>query len=132
MKQVPISGVKRRRRLPTFGRNDTSVSDNGYEVADEIIGWLKMGICVGPLSESELPLSNYTVSSLTTRIKPNGRVRLILDLSFPHNKDVELGMGTPCSVNRGSRRIDRNVVHTSVVENIEARRYRRSSVQVRL
>ena len=94
-------GCEKEGRLPTFGRNDSSVSDNGYEVADEIISWLKMGICVGPLSESELPFSDYTVSPLTTRVKPNGRVRLILDLSYPHNKDVKLGMGIPCSVNKG-------------------------------
>ena len=86
-------GCEKEGRLPTFGRNDTSVSDNGYEVADERVSWLKMGICVGHLSESELPFSDYKVSSLTTRVKPNGRVRLILDLSFPHNKEVELGMG---------------------------------------
>ena len=99
-------GCEKEGRLPTFGRNDISVSDNRYYVADGIVVWLKMGICVGSLSESELPFTDYTVSPLTTRIKPNGRVHLTLDLSFPHNKDVELGMDTPCSVNRGSRRID--------------------------
>ena len=89
------------RRFPIFERNDISVSDHRYYVADKILVWLKMGICVGSLSESELPLSDYTVSPLTTRIKPNGRVHLTLDLSFPHNKDVELGMGIPYSVNKG-------------------------------
>ena len=78
-------GCEREGKLPTFGRNDVSVSDNGFEVADEIVSWLKMGICVGPLAESELPFSDYTGSPLTTRIKPNGRLRLILDLSYPHN-----------------------------------------------
>ena len=43
-------GCEKEGRLPTFGRNDSSVSDNGYEIADEIPSWLKMGICVGPLS----------------------------------------------------------------------------------
>ena len=52
-------------RFPTFG---TSVSDHRYYVADKILVWLKMGICVGSLSESELPFSDYTVSPLTTRI----------------------------------------------------------------
>ena len=56
---------------------------------------------MGPLTESELTFTDYTVSPLTTRVKPNRRVRLILDLSYPHNKDVELGMGIPCSVNKG-------------------------------
>ena len=93
-------GCEKEGRLPTFGRIDISVSDNGFEVADKIVSWLKMGIYVGPLSDSELPFTDYSVSPLKTRIKPNGRVRLILDLSYPHNKDVELGMGIPCSVNK--------------------------------
>ena len=77
------------------------VSDHGYEVVDEILSWIKMVICVGPLTENELPFTGFTVSPLTTRVKPNGRIRIILDLSYPHNKDVELGMGIPSSVNKG-------------------------------
>ena len=34
-------------------------------------------------------------------MKPNGRIRLILDLFYSHTKSVELGMGIPCSVNKG-------------------------------
>ena len=49
-----------------------------------------MGICVDPLSEEELPFSDYTVSPLTTRVKPIGRIGLILDLSYPNTKKVEL------------------------------------------
>ena len=90
-------------RLPTFGHNDPSVSEHGWEIADEIQNWLNMGICVGPLSEEELPFTDYTVSPLTTRTKPNGRVRLILDLSYPHTKGLELGMGFPLSVNTGGK-----------------------------
>ena len=71
LKEGADIGCEREGRLPTFGRNDVSVSDNGFEVADEIVSWLKMGICVGPLTESELPFTDYTVSPLTTRIKPN-------------------------------------------------------------
>ena len=32
-------------------------------------------------------ISNH-VSPLTTRMKPNGRVRLILDLSYPHTRGI--------------------------------------------
>jgi len=65
-------------RLLTFGKNDPSVSDHGWEIQDEIQTWLSMGICLGPLSREELPFSDFSVSPLTTRTKPNGRVRLIL------------------------------------------------------
>ena len=60
-------GCEREGRLPTFGKNNVlSVSDNGYEVADEIVSWLKMGICVGPLSESQ----SLNFHSLTTQSVP--------------------------------------------------------------
>ena len=88
-------------RWPTSGRNDPSVSSHGWEIADEIQTWINMGICVGPLTREELPFDDFSVSPLTTRMKPNGRVRLILDLSFPHTKGVKLGMGIPLSVNSG-------------------------------
>ena len=34
-------------------------------------------------------------------MKPNGRVRLILDLTYPHTRGIKLGMGIPMSVNSG-------------------------------
>ena len=60
-----------------------------------------MGICVGPLKKEELPFEDFSASPLTTRMKPNGRVRHILDLSYPHTRGIELGMGIPLSVNKG-------------------------------
>jgi len=46
-----ISGVKigyeGEGRLPTFGSNDPSVSNFGYEAAHEILPSNKVGICVG-------------------------------------------------------------------------------------
>ena len=59
------------------------------------------GICVGPLKIDELPFEDFSVSPLTTRMKPNGRVRLILDLTYPHTRGIKLGMGIPMSVNSG-------------------------------
>ena len=56
---------------------------------------------MGPLSENELLITDFTVSPLATCVKPNGRIRLILDLFYSHTKSVELGMGIPCSVNKG-------------------------------
>ena len=62
-----------------------------------ILSWIKIGICVGPL----LPIEDSTASALTTCLKPNGRVRLTFGLSFPHASDLKLGLGIPCSVNKG-------------------------------
>ena len=69
-----LIGFEDEGRLPTFVRNDPSVSDNGYEVSDAILSWIKMGICVGTLSGSELPFTDITVSPVPIRVKPNGRV----------------------------------------------------------
>ena len=88
-------------RWPTRGRNDPSVSTHGWEIADEILTWIDMGICVGPLKIDELPFEDFSVSPLSTRMKPNGRVRLILDLTYPHTRGIKLGMGIPMSVNSG-------------------------------
>jgi len=55
----------------------------------------------GILTVDALPFTDFTVSALTTRMKPNGRICLILDLSYPHISEVTLGMGVPCSVNKG-------------------------------
>ena len=86
----------RRIHIGLLSDNDPSICCFGFEVADEIQSWIKMGICVGPMPASELPFMD-----LTTRVKPNGHVRLILDQSYPHNSDVKLGMGIPYSVNKG-------------------------------
>ena len=78
-----------------------SVADHGWEIQDEIQIWINMGICVGPLTKKELSFEDFSVSPLTTRLKPNGRVRLILDLSYPHTRGIELGMCIPLSINKG-------------------------------
>ena len=64
IKQYPERGAdigcEREGRLPTFGKNNVlSVSDNGFEVADEIVSWLKMD-----------PSQNLNFHSLTTQSVP--------------------------------------------------------------
>ena len=70
MENRAIIGCEQEGRLQAFGKNNPSVSDHGYEISDEILTWIKMEICVGPLSEEELPFKDYTVSSLTTLLEP--------------------------------------------------------------
>ena len=83
-------------RWPTRGRNDPSVSTHGWEIADEILTWIDMGICVGPLKIDELPFEDFSVSPLSTRMKPNGRVRLILDLPTLTREELSWGWEFPC------------------------------------
>ena len=65
---------------------------------DAVHSWVSDGICLGPLKE------NYTISPMTTRPKPNGSLRITLDLSFPHLDGYELGDGVPLSVNAGIKK----------------------------
>ena len=74
---------------PTIGRNSNSVAEHGAQIMDAIQGWICDGICVGPLREDEMPFGEYSVSPLTTRQKPNGSQRIILDLSSPHLDDAK-------------------------------------------
>ena len=76
--------------------NKVSIFNNLIEIQHQL-----SGICVGPLKIDELPFEDFSVSPLTTRMKPNGRVRLILDLTYPHTGGIKLGMGIPMSVNSG-------------------------------
>ena len=78
------------------------------------------GICLGPLKESELPFENYTISPLTTRPKPNGSLRIILDLSFPHLDSYELGDGVPLSVNAGIKKEEYITTMTSTTLWLQA------------
>ena len=108
-------GCKQEGRLPTRANNDASAALYGERVADSLQSWVKEGIAVGPLMEEELPWTDFTVSPITVRLKPDGKARVILDLSAPHN-DVELGQGLPVSVNKGICKSDYKTVMTSTRE----------------
>merc|ERR1711873_247664 len=84
-------------RCPTVGPNDKSVAEWGFQVADELASWVKEGLLLGPFTPGEMPVSDYTISPLTVKEKPNGKLRLILDLSFPHLDNVNLGDGITMS-----------------------------------
>jgi hypothetical protein len=99
-------GCRGEGRLPTRTENDHSVATYGVRVADTIQQWIKDKICLGPFDEEDLPWDDYTVNPLKVRLKPNGSARLILDLSSPHQDDVELGQGIPMSVNSGIQKKD--------------------------
>ena len=53
----------------------------------------------GTLTEKEMPWTQFKVSPMTVRLKPNGAARIIMDLSWPHER--ALGDGKAISVNAG-------------------------------
>ena len=48
----------------------------------------------------EMPWKDFTVNSITVKIKPNGRARICINMSAPHQKPSD-EVGKPTSVNAG-------------------------------
>ena len=90
-------------RLPTVSSNHPSAFEYGDRITDALRGWIEDGICAGPYTKKELEelgFKDITINSMQVRLKPNGKARIIHDLSSPHHKE-EKPPGTPLAVNRG-------------------------------
>ena len=87
-------------RKPTRHRNSRSAEEFGARVADALQGWIRDNLCFGPLDESELPWLDFTVSPILVKIKPNGKARICIDMSAPHN-GADSTKGKPATVNSG-------------------------------
>ena len=83
-------GCVGRGRLPTRARNSDRVLGDGEILCDVLQDWVCKGIAAGPLTLEELQQSfgdEYTVNTLTTRPKPSGALRIIVDMSSPRDRD---------------------------------------------
>ena len=78
-------------RLPSSATNAPSAFKNGPEVTDAIADWLTKGFAFGPVLPCEVP-STAKFSGIMTRPKPNGSVRIILNLSAPLGTSVNEGI----------------------------------------
>ena len=67
-----------------------------YQCEKAICEWLHKGYASGPLNRQEIPFEVIKLSGLMTNIKPNGSVRVILNLS----------KGDPCCVNDGIDKVE--------------------------
>ena len=100
-------GCKGSARLPTRQRNAESCYEFGERVLDSLEDWLQQGIAAGPLTKKEVKHHlgpDYTVNPISVRLKPNGKARIIVNMSAPHVKDkkkLDLASGIPSSVNSG-------------------------------
>ncbi len=63
----------------------------GPQVTDEIAGWVAAGFAAGPMDEEEVP-AEAKINSILCREKPNGAVRVILNLSAPKGLSVNDGI----------------------------------------
>ena len=91
-------------RLGTKGKNSKKVNEFGDRLVDSLQQWLEDNLACGPLTMEEVEehwsLSDITVSPMSVRLKPNGKARIIVDMSHPHS-DPKDSPDSPASVNSG-------------------------------
>ena len=103
-KGVDIGCDKEASRMATTGTNMDSAYEHGEIMTDTIQQWCMEGIAAGPYTRSELEalgFRNIKVNPMQVRVKANGKLRIILDLSWPHLSEEQEKAGEPDSVNSG-------------------------------
>ena len=73
-------GCRGEARLPTRSKNSPSALEFGPQVSDAIADWISKGFAHGPVRPEDLP-KDAKVSGIMCRLKPNGSVRIIQNLS---------------------------------------------------
>jgi len=84
-------GCRGAAREPSRSSNAASALLHGPQVTDAIAEWVAKGYAYGPVSAAEVPAS-AKVSGIMVRPKPNGSVRVILNLSAPKGRSVNEGI----------------------------------------
>ena len=78
-------------RRPGRASNAPSAFNEGRKVSDAIADWCTKKFAFGPVPDSEVPKS-AKFAGIMTRAKPNGSVRIILNLSAPTGRAVNEGI----------------------------------------
>ena len=86
-----VIGCKPPFRVASRATNAPSAYADGYKVTDAIGTWLVKGFACGPLHPSAVP-PTAKFSGIMTRAKPDGSVRIILNLSAPAGRSVNDGI----------------------------------------
>jgi hypothetical protein len=84
-------GCRGSARGPSRSSNAASAYQYGPQVTDAVAEWVAKGYAFGPVNASEVPIS-AKVSGIMVRPKPNGSVRVILNLSAPKGNSVNDGI----------------------------------------
>ena len=84
-------GCKGAAREPSRSSNAASAYQFGPQVTDAIAEWIDKGYAFGPVPANEVPAA-AKVSGIMVRPKPNGSVRVILNLSAPKGRSVNEGI----------------------------------------
>ena len=104
-------GISGEGRWPSIGKNSPNTEEFGERLVDALQASIILGHMCGPLTEEEVKsLGDIKIAPLDVRPKPNGGVRIIIDMSFPRYKTweeggkwrtVQLGDGKVLSPNAG-------------------------------
>ncbi len=84
-------GCKGPARGPSRSSNAASAYQFGPQVTDAVAEWVAKGYAYGPVKADQVPES-AKVSGIMVRPKPNGSVRVILNLSAPKGNSVNDGI----------------------------------------
>ena len=83
-------GVEGRGRLSTIAVNTEAVYNNGLAISDTLQEGIVDGYLAGPYTREELVKlvgPDFSVNPINCREKPNGKLRIIVDASAPHDRD---------------------------------------------
>jgi len=78
-------------RTSSFSRNTKDSYTVGQQVTDAVACWVRDGYVRGPIREEDVP-AEAKINGILTRSKPNGSVRVILNLSAPEGVSVNDGI----------------------------------------
>ena len=84
-------GCEGRFRAASFSNNAKGAYECGPQVTDAIAAWVSQGYALGPVEEADVPAS-AKINGILMRQKPNGSVRIILNLSAPKGFSVNDGV----------------------------------------
>ena len=84
-------GCRGRYRQPGRSSNAPSATANGARVSDAVADWVHKGFAYGPVPLCEVP-REAKFNGIMTKDKPNGAVRVILNLSSPKGSAVNEGI----------------------------------------
>ena len=96
-------GVSPDHHMASTSTNALSALEHGEMVTDALAGWLESKFAMGPFSPEEVPFKMFRLSGLMTKGKPDGSVRIIVNLS----------KGNPCAVNDGIDKKDYETIMSS-------------------
>ena len=105
-------GILGEGRWVTRGKNTPNAVVEGEKLVDSLQASVQLGHMKGPLTEEEVSrLGDYKVIAMDVRPKPNGSVRIIINMSDPHTKvfdketkcvrEAKVGDGVALSPNMG-------------------------------